>query len=204
MGYCLDMKEVVYNWFGLNVWLFHFINNIRSEFLDKVMLLGTNLGSHAHFDIYIIFLIVLVFYALAKKNTSFISKQEIYFYFAPIVVFSISFLIDGLFLEIIKPLLDFPRPALILPIGSFNIIGIAEYHRSLPSGHSSFAMLIVASIWPLLFTWQKRIAVTFVLWVGISRVSLGAHFPADVLAGFASAFLIVIIVRAVLRRFLKL
>ena len=60
------MKGVVYDWFGLNVWLFHFINNIRLEVIDKVMLLGTALGSHTHFDIYIILLIVVVFYNLAK------------------------------------------------------------------------------------------------------------------------------------------
>ncbi len=197
------MKGVVYDWFGLNVWLFHFINNIRLEVIDKVMLLGTALGSHTHFDIYIILLIVVVFYNLAKKNTHSLSKKEIYFWLTPIVVLGVSYLIDGLFLEIIKPLLDFPRPPLALPLGSVNVVGIAEYHHSFPSGHSSFAMLIVASIWPLLFGWKKWVGVTFVLWVGISRVSVGAHFPADVLAGFGSAFLVVILVRAALERFLK-
>jgi signal peptidase II len=61
----------------------------------------------------------------------------------------------------------------------------------------------VASIWPLLLGWQRWISVIFVAWVGISRVSVGAHFPADVLAGFGSAFLVVILVRATLERFLK-
>ncbi len=203
MGYGLGMRGVVYDWFGLNVWLFHFINNIRSEFLDKIMLLGTALGSHTHFDIYIILLIVIVFYNLAKQNTHSLSKKEIYLWLTPIVVLGVSYLIDGLFLEIIKPLLDFPRPPLALPIGTVNIVGIAEYHHSFPSGHSSFAMLIVASIWPLLFDWKKWVGVTFVLWVGISRVSVGAHFPADVLAGFISSFLIVILVRAALTKLLS-
>jgi membrane-associated phospholipid phosphatase len=121
----------------------------------------------------------------------------------PIVVLGVSYLIDGLFLEIIKPLLDFPRPPLALPIGTVNIVGIAEYHHSFPSGHASFIMLLVASIWPLLLGWQRWISVIFVAWVGISRVSVGAHFPADVLAGFGSAFLVVILVRATLERFLK-
>jgi membrane-associated phospholipid phosphatase len=203
VGYGIDMKDIVYDWFGLNVWLFHFINNIRSEFLDKVMLLGTELGSHSHFDPYIILLIVIVFYNIARKNTDLILKKDIYFWFTPIVVLGVSFFIDGYFLEIIKPLLDFPRPPLALPIESVNIIGIAEYHHSFPSGHSSFAMLVIASIWPLLFGWQKWAGVAFVLWVGISRVSLGAHFPADVLAGFGSALLIVILVRVSLKKLLK-
>ena len=203
MGYGFNMKTIIYDWFGFNVWLFHFINDIRSEFLDKIMLLGTEVGSHKHFDIYIIILIIIVFYNLTKKNENSFYKEEIYLWLAPIAVISISYLIDGLFLEIIKPLLDFPRPPLALPIGSMNIVGIAEYHHSFPSGHSSFAMLVVASIWPLLFTWQRFLGIIFVLWVGISRISLGAHFPADVLAGFASALLIVIIVRLAIKRFLK-
>lgn len=203
MGYGFNMKTLLYDWFGFNVWLFHFINDIRSEFLDKIMLLGTELGSHKHFDIYISILIVIVFYRLARKNANSFNKEEIYLWLTPIAVIAISYLIDALFLEIIKPLLDFPRPPLALPIGSVNIVGIAEYHHSFPSGHSSFSMLIIASIWSLLFAWQKGLGVIFVLWVGISRISLGAHFPADVLAGFGSAFLIVIIVKLAIREILK-
>jgi membrane-associated phospholipid phosphatase len=197
------MKEIIYDWFGLNIWLFHLINNIRSDFIDKIMLLGTELGSHTHFNIYIILLSIIIFFNVAKKNTNFITKQEFYLWLSPIIVLGISYLIDGFFLDLIKPFLDFPRPPLALPIESIYIVGTAEYHHSLPSGHSSFAMLFVASIWPLLISWKKYIGVSFLLWVGISRVSLGAHFPADVLAGFGSTLLIVILVRASLKKLLE-
>ena len=197
------MKSVVYDWFGLNVWLFHFINNIRSEFIDKAMLLGTALGSYKLIGFYIAVLSIGIFIILARKYKGSLSKQEIYFWLVPIMVLGVSYLIDGLFLKIIKPLLDFPRPPLALPLGSVHIVGIAEYHHSFPSGHSSFAMLIIASIWPLLLGWQRWIGIIFVAWIGISRVSVGAHFPADVLAGFISSFLIVISVRAILKRSLN-
>jgi len=50
----------------------------------------------------------------------------------------------------------------------------------------------------------KPILVAFVLWVGVSRVSVGAHFPADILAAWLSCGLIVLLVRAAVNRALQL
>jgi membrane-associated phospholipid phosphatase len=43
-------------------------------------------------------------------------------------------------------------------------------------------------------------AAIFVLWVGIARVNVGAHFPADVLAAWLTALVVVLLIRTVLRR----
>ena len=113
---------------------------------------------------------------------------------AVIAVFSLAYLLDGLLLGVLKPLLDFPRPPLALPPGTVHIVGIPEFHHSLPSGHSSFAMLVTASLWPVLNRRWRVAGAVFVLWVGISRISLGAHFPADVMAGFLSSLIVVLLV----------
>jgi signal peptidase II len=107
----------------------------------------------------------------------------------------VAYVADGALLGWLKPLLDFPRPPLALPPGTVNVIGAPEYHHSLPSGHSSFAMLVAASLWPVFTRAWRAAACAFVLWVGLSRISLGAHFPADVLAGFVSALTVVLLVR---------
>ncbi len=190
------MKELFYDWGGINVWLFHTINDIRFELLDQFMLLGTELGDHANFAIYFSLLTLVALIAIVRTPTQDAARYQAQTqrWVAVIAVFSIAYLLDGMLLVILKPLLDFPRPPLALPLDSVHIVGIAEYHHSLPSGHSSFAMLSIASLWPILSRRWRIAGVAMVLWVGCSRVSVGAHFPADVLAGFLSSLLVVLLV----------
>ena len=184
------MKEIFYDWGGINVWLFHAINNLRSDYLDQFMQLGTALGDHTLFPLYIALLALVAVIAAAPLQDADKCRR----WLAVIAVFGIAYALDGQLLGILKPLLDFPRPPLALPPGSVHIVGIAEYHHSLPSGHSSFAMLIAASLWPVLARNARIAGIIFVLWVGISRVSLGAHFPADVLAGYLTSLAVVLLV----------
>jgi membrane-associated phospholipid phosphatase len=195
------MKEFFYDWNGANIWLFHAINDIRFGGLDQVMLLGTTLGDHILFPLY---LGLLTLVALVVVNTPFQDsahhRVRVSRWMAVIAVFSLAYVLDGVLLGYVKPLLDFPRPPLALPQGTLNIIGLPEYHHSLPSGHSSFAMLVTASLWPVLSRKWRIAGVGFVLWVGLSRISLGAHFPADVMAGFISSLAVVLLVYFAVQR----
>jgi membrane-associated phospholipid phosphatase len=199
------MKEILYDWGGANVWLFHAINDIRFPGLDQVMQLGTTLGDHILFPFY---LGVLALFALVAVNTPFQDSSRhrvrVSRWMAAIAVFSIAYILDGMLIAYLKPLLDFPRPPLALPQGTVNVFGTPEFHHSLPSGHASFAMLVVASLWPLLNRRLRVAGALFVLWVGISRVSLGAHFPADVVAGLVSSLAIVLLVYAAIRKMMRL
>jgi len=190
------MKAIFYDWGGINVWLFHAINNLRAEYLDQFMLLGTALGDHMLFPVYIAIISLFAVFAASRSAVS----HQCDLWLAVLAVLGIAYVLDGQLLVILKPLLDFPRPPLALPPASVHIVGIAEYRHSLPSGHSSFAVLLVASLWPVLSRSGRAAGVFFVCWVGISRVSLGAHFPADVLAGYLSSLAIVLLVSAAVQR----
>lgn len=188
------MKAFFYDWGGANVWLFHAINNIRFEVWDQFMLLGTYLGGHGQFSFY---LVLLTLFAVVEVNRpvqdTAAYQRRVKRWVTVIAVFSLAYWMNGLLLGYLKPMLDFPRPPLALPPEVVNIIGSAEYRHSLPSGHASFAMMVVASLWPVLKRKWRFAGVFFVTWVGISRVSLGAHFPADVLAGFISSLVVVLL-----------
>jgi len=199
------MKEIFYDWGGANVWLFHAINNIRFEWLDNVMLFGTYLGGHTFFPFYLVLLTLIALFAVNRPAQDFSSYEAgVKRWMAVIAVFSFAYWLDGILLGTLKPLLDFPRPPLALPLETVNIIGATELHHSLPSGHSSFAMMVVASLWPVLTRWLRVAGVCFVLWVGLSRISLGAHFPADVLAGFILSLAVVLLVYVAIQQLMQL
>ena len=117
--------------------------------------------------------------------------------------FTLAYAVDGPLINWLKVTLDFPRPPGILPPESLHVIGKPEYRHSLPSGHAVFAMTIAASLWPILNRhWRIGLAI-FVLWAGASRVSLGAHFPADVLSGFLIGLVMVLLIRFSVDRLIR-
>jgi len=65
-------------------------------------------------------------------------------------------------------------------------------------------MVVMASLWPILNRRRRVAGVFFVLWVGISRMSLGAHFPADVMAGFLSSLAVVLLVYVAIQKLMRL
>lgn len=193
------MREIFYDWGGLNILLFHAINNIRGGFVDGFMQLGSFLGDHTLFPVY---LGLVALTAMAKISHAPVAETRIraIVWLGVAAVFTLCYAIDGPLVNWLKTALDFPRPPAVLPPESLHVIGSPEYRRSLPSGHSVFAMTVVASLWPILNRYGRIGLAIFVLWVGISRVSLGAHFPADVLAGYLAGLAVVLIVSLTIRR----
>lgn len=189
------MKEVLYDWGGLNIWLFHLVNGVHGGAIDAFMQLGTALGSHGLFPLYLgltaLFAVIVVERARGRDGYALARP-----WLAALAVFSLAYACDGIVVGWLKDWLAFPRPASALPPGSVHIVGTPEYWNSLPSGHSVFAITVAASLWPVCARRGRIALLCYVLWVGVSRVSLGMHFPADVLAGYLCGGAVVIVLRA--------
>lgn len=188
------MSAFLYGWGGLNVWLFHAINDVHAPLLDRFMLLGTQAGDHLNFPLYLAMAAAFGFLVAARGQ-----PKEAYAWLSVLAVFSVGYVLEGQIIGHLKPWLDFPRPAFALPPGTVHVVGQLELHHSLPSGHSTFAMLLVASLWAVANRPARAALAAFALWVGISRISLGAHFPADVLAGFALSLALVWLLRLIIQ-----
>lgn len=199
------MKEVFYDWGGLNVWLFHLVNDVRGDWLDSFMLLGTQIGEHTSFVTILCLLVLATLFTVPRVWVRQPDHAETVtlLWVGVIAVFALGYWLDGAVLSWLKPFLDFPRPPLALGEAHVHVIGELKLHHSFPSGHASFAMLVCASIWPLGRYWRYA-GSFFLLWVGLSRISLGAHFPADVLGGALLSFAIVMLVRAAIKRMMEL
>lgn len=101
---------------------------------------------------------------------------------------------------IAKAAFAFPRPSTALGESVFHVVGTPDSRYTMPSGHATYAAVLAAAVWPLL-GWPARCALlAFIAGVGWSRIALGAHFPADVLAGFALGWLCVVAAGPVARR----
>ena len=201
------LKAVLYDWGGLNVWLFHLINQWHAPFWDALMRLGTALGNHANFPVYLALAVragLLLTARGQRRGGQGAAGRLAVSWLGVLAVFSLGYVVDGGLIIWLKPWLNFPRPLLALPPGSVVVVGRPEYHHSLPSGHSAFAMLVAASLWPVLDKRWRAAAVAFVFWVGISRLSLGDHFPADVLAGWLLSLAVVGALRTLLRRVMQI
>lgn len=82
---------------------------------------------------------------------------------------------------------------------------VTENSHSFPSGHAmasaSLAMVIVVLLWPtkcrMLAIWA---GLTYVLFIGFTRLYLGVHYPTDIIAGWLMASSWVIITAAIINR----
>jgi membrane-associated phospholipid phosphatase len=98
----------------------------------------------------------------------------------------VAAIIATLISNVLKLYFNIPRPPAIISKDVINIIGPVLFSHSFPSGHT-VTIFTLAGI--MIFYFKSifvRISlILLALLIGISRIAVGVHWPADVLAGAA-------------------
>ncbi len=166
-----------------NTILFFLIYSLshQSPLLDNVMIFITN---------YVIYLSLLLAFLLTFKGKSEEKKAFL------LIILGIP--ISILFIMVIHLFITEPRPFV-----TFNFIPLADnkVDLSFPSRHATIMAVIAFSYTYLKSRWTLVFLILMVL-VGISRIYVGVHYPLDILGGFITG-LISLILALHLFKFLK-
>jgi membrane-associated phospholipid phosphatase len=177
-------KDLLYGWGGGNIRLFHAFNAHQPSWVDGMMSFATRVGDYRNFPLFLAAGLLAAWYwqrafgpERARRMWTHVLRFAIGGVFALLLVASLKF---GF---------QLPRPLAVLGANEVRLLGAPELQYGFPSGHAAFVILFAASWWSLV-AWPYRSGlVALVLWVGVSRIWLGQHFPADVLAGYATGLL---------------
>jgi len=188
------LKEALYDWFGLNQSLFLLINGVHNAFVDPLMLTGTMLADYRNMPVILALLIGLAWWGHRQARPDTVQNG-----LRLLVLAVASYGVAVVLTAAGKYLFDFPRPLLVLQ-DHVVVLGQEKIMRSFPSGHAMFSMLVAALFWRNANLPGRIALALFVLWAGVSRLVVGAHFPADVLAGYAVGLASVPVARVALAR----
>ncbi|WP_447737802.1 signal peptidase II [Rhodanobacter soli] len=172
----MSWKFFLYDWGGLNIALFQAINMSTPAALEPLAsFFNLVIGNYWTAP-----LMLLAMWGWSKSAHDPTRADAIRH---RLMVFSVAFALAFLAAAISKLWIDFPRPPAVLG-DMVRVIGDIELHHSLPSGHATYAALVVGALWPLMGRRGRLGLMLYAMLVGWSRIAAGMHFPADVLAGW--------------------
>lgn len=118
---------------------------------------------------------------------------------ASLVLAGIAF--SALVVNVLKYGIGRARPQLFDEFGVLSLHPFAMQARfaSFPSGHAT-TMGVMFGIVLLVFPRQRYIALAFAVWVALTRIFVGAHYPSDTVVGFGLGFACAVLTALVFAR----
>lgn len=183
----MSPQAIWYDWYGLNTQLFRLVNGWHAPLLDATMDAASTLG---HPTLYPLYVAIALLWSRARPASLPATN---------VVVFAVGYLLtSAMAVPALKRAFDFPRPVKVLGEAAVTLVGRSDEMHAFPSGHAAFAVLIAASLAPGSTRPVRGALAAFALLVCASRISVGAHFPADVVGGALVALAIAALLHALL------
>ncbi len=204
------MKNVFYDFGGLNEEMFFFINKYFNigvfPYLLKIF------SKVASIKVFILIYFLYGFYFLYKVrivlgrrvphetliSSNIFSMREIVKMFHFLINIGMCSIFVTIFCKILKYVSSFPRPFCVIENSAFfslkKTFNYENCFHSFPSFHVVLVIMECFYLWQYLNTRiQKILAIFTVSMVTISRISLAVHFPSDVLYSVPIAFLLIFV-----------
>jgi membrane-associated phospholipid phosphatase len=203
-----NMRDLWYDWLGLNTWLFKQINSLSGDTVyDTVMKILTMFGDKKLLPYFLAAIATFAFVSLIIRIVTKKGGNRNYFllWVNIFMVLGAGLLANKFVIDNIKNHFMYPRPYVALPakeVKQLEFQPAEDARHSFPSGHTAIITILVLSLWPILnenFRWLGIGLISGVAW---SRMALGVHYPMDVLTGFTLALIIMLLIRAVLNEIL--
>lgn len=163
-----------------NTNLFFLIFNLNGHFgiLDKLMIFGAT---------YLIYLVILFIFILVLKGKTPEKKAFLLILLGLPVAFLLIQIIHIFFYE--------PRPFVAF---HFPPIVPEKIDASFPSRHATISAIIAFSYVLFKSKWSP-IFLFLMLWIGISRIYVGVHYPLDILGGFITGSISLVIAKQIFK-----
>lgn len=194
----------LYHLFGLNEALFLAINQHHAAVFDLLARAGSAIGNFWNLPLLAAALVAVAMapsWRHARRLPADWPRREAVLRLLLVLV--IGWAVAMAAVGMLKAGLHLPRPPVALGEDMVRVLGNAETSGSFPSGHATFAALVAATFWRPAGVAGRIALVGWVLWVCVSRIVLGAHFPADLVAGCACGVLSAWAARALLARYAR-
>ncbi|MBX4187110.1 MAG: phosphatase PAP2 family protein [Candidatus Doudnabacteria bacterium] len=112
------------------------------------------------------------------------------------LAFAAAFFSRVVVVELIKRLLNHPRPHEVL-MNIHQLLADSENGRSFPSGHAVMYFSLAFAFWGTKYFWPFSI---LALLGSLARIYVGVHFPIDILGSFIIAILTVALFRRLFKK----
>lgn len=155
----------------MNNQIFYFFYNFahQSNFVDKLIIFFADTLPY-----FVVFFAILYLLAISRTYGYTLDrfKEITLVFFTASFAWFLSYLFKNLF-STLRPFEALPGVVSLLPETGF----------SFPSGHATFFMALAF----IIFLFHKKIGSLFIfsaVLIGLARISLGVHYPIDILVGF--------------------
>lgn len=186
------MYEIFYNMFGLNAKLFVTINKLTNiSFLPVIFQFLSIIFFITNFALIYGCYCLYYLYQLKKSPNKIAYFDSIYY---KLIKNGLLYIIFILLFTLLKFSVNFPRPFCSLPSEYFTTIIDISRERclsSFPSAHIGLATLVGYIIWPYLHFIGKILYSFLFIAIGIARITLAMHYPADLIYGILIAIFVI-------------